>query len=342
MTLTLNEKEKKALISLVNDRIDEHLSRFPYFRYPVEPLEEWRRLFAEPKPVPTQTVKQALDWQFGGWQRKDLPHTQKMTVIHAVKAWPELSEAAAQEPKKTLAFWKERLPDWQSGFDVAALLLHLSRPDAFELADRHRLQAMTDLLKEVGHPAGERTINLSLQDLEDYALFFRAVLPKLPKEAAPHTRLDRFLKAYGNRHAYRNVAADYKTKEPGITTFSWNNAAAKQFDLSKIKLRSNADILFSCLLLSLDKHPVNLDELTIGQVTSRLPLGTAGICNPASYNYAMIALFGNQKGRDYFQLETAALRETFTEQANQSTRDMQFYARHASEKVILNPKYIRS
>lgn len=39
MTLSLSEKEKKSLVTIINDRIDEYLSRFPYFRYPVEPLE---------------------------------------------------------------------------------------------------------------------------------------------------------------------------------------------------------------------------------------------------------------------------------------------------------------
>jgi hypothetical protein len=82
-------------------------------------------------------------------------------------------------------------------------------------------------------------------------------------------------------------------------------------------------------------------ELTVRQVIERLPPGTAGICNPASYNYAMIALFGNQKGRDYFQLESAALREAFTEQANRSTRDMRFYTKHANEQVKTNPKYLK-
>ncbi|WP_181956719.1 hypothetical protein [Paenibacillus piri] len=79
----------------------------------------------------------------------------------------------------------------------------------------------------------------------------------------------------------------------------------------------------------------------MGQVTERLPLGTAGICNPASYNYAMIALFGNQKGRDYYQLDSPALREAFTEQANQSARDMKFYIKHANEHIKINPKFLK-
>jgi hypothetical protein len=68
---------------------------------------------------------------------------------------------------------------------------------------------------------------------------------------------------------------------------------------------------------------------------------TAGICNPASYNYAMVALFGSQKDRDYFQFENADLQGAFTEQANHSTRDMKFYAKHADEPVTINPKYRR-
>ncbi|MGG2197543.1 hypothetical protein [Paenibacillus validus] len=340
MTLTLSEKEKKALAALVNERIYEHLSRFPYFRYPVGPLEEWKWLFADPKSVPVQTLKQALNWQFGSWQRKDLAHAHKMTIIHVVKAWPDFWERAPQEPEEALAFWKEHLPDWQSGFDAAAFLLHLSQPDAVELTDRHRLQAMADLLKEVGNPSIERALDPSLQDLEAYTLFFRAILPKLPKEADPHTRLDRFLKMYGNRHAYKNVRKDYTIQEPEIRIFSWDDCSADRFELSRITLRANADVLFACLLLSLDKRPVDLEALTIGMIVERLPLGTGGICNSGSFNYAMIALLGRQKGRDYFEIDNPKLAESFTEQANQSTRDMQFYKKWADTKVSINPKYI--
>jgi hypothetical protein len=45
-------------------------------------------------------------------------------------------------------------------------------------------------------------------------------------------------------------------------------------------------------------------------------------------------------GRDYFQLQSDALQEAFTEQANRSTRDMKFYVKHAEESVTINPKYI--
>lgn len=339
MTLNLNEKEKRAIAALIQERFDEHLSRFPYNRYPIEPLEEWKRIFCDPKAVSADTLKQALGWHFGSWQRKDIASAHKKTIITIIKAWPQFADSSTNDPTQSLNFWEQKLPDWQHGFNAAAFLLHLLRPDTFELADQHRLQAMTELLKEINHQESDQNFTRSLQDLERYTLFFRAILQKLPG-ADPRTRLDRFLKAYGNRHAYKNVKETYLTKEPTIRYFSWSDCTAQHFNLKKITLRSNADVLFACLLLSLEKQTSYSERLTIGQVTEHIPLGTAGICNPASFNYAMIALFGNQKGRDYFQLESAALREAFTEQANQSTRDMKFYLKHSSEQLTLNPKYI--
>ncbi len=340
MTLTLNEKEKRAIAALIQERIDEHLSRFPYARYPVEPLEEWKRIFCDPKAVSVDILKQALSWHFGGWQRKDLALSHKKTIAAVLKAWPEFAEAAAIEPSQAFRFWEQKLTDWQHGFNATAFLLHLLRPDSFELADQHRLQAMTELLKEIDHQESDKTLTRSLQDMARYTQFFRSILQKFPGTNS-RVRLDRFLKAYGNRHAYRNVKESYRSKEPEIRQFSWSDCEAERFDLKKITLRSNADILFASLLLSLDKQPNSGEKLTIDQIAERIPLGTAGICNPASYNYAMIALFGGQKDRDYFLLENSALREAFTEQANRSTRDMKFYMKHANEIVTINPKYLK-
>lgn len=340
MTLTLNEKEKRAVVTIISERMDEHLSRFPFARYPAEPLEEWKRFFCDPKAVSSDTLRQALGWHFGSWQRRDLGLTHKKTIAAVLKAWPEFTDTGTASPADSLRFWEQKLPDWQRGFDAAAFLLHLLRPDSFELADHHRLQAMSELLKEINHQDSDQPSTRSLPDLEGYTQFFRAVLPKL-SGADARIRLDRFLKAYGNRHAYKNVKSNYTTQEPTIRHFSWSDCAAQRFNLNKITLRSNADVLFACLLQALDKQPEVSGSLTIRQIIGHIPLGTAGICNPASYHYAMIALFGGQKGRDYFQLETAALREAFTEQANQSTRDMKFYVKHAGETVTINAKYHR-
>jgi hypothetical protein len=340
MSISLNEKAKRAVVALVQERIDEHLRRFPFARYPNEPLEEWKRVFSEPITVPFETLRQAFRWPLGGWARKSLPTAHSRTIISIVKSWPEFAESAQFEPEQVFRFWEQRLSHWQSGFNAVAFLLHLMRPDAFEIADAHRISAMRELMKEAGHSEEDQPPALSYADLEQYSQFFRLIQPKLPYGNESRNKLDRFLKVYGNRHAYRNVSAEYQTREPIIREFTWGKTHSKQFNLDKIKLRSNADVLFACLLLTLEQRGLVDAPLTIGKIAELIPLGTAGICNPASYNYAMISLFGRQKGRDYFQLENASLQEAFTEQANRSTRDMKFYVKHADEAVTINPKYI--
>ncbi len=340
MSISLNEKAKRAVVALVQERIDEHLGRFPFARYPNEPLDEWKRVFSEPKNVPVETLRQAFRWPLGGWARKSLPTAHSRTIVGIVKSWPEFAESAAFEPEQTFRFWEQRLPHWQSGFNTVVFLLHLMHPDTIENADAHRISAMRELMKEAGLPDEDQPPPLSFAALEQYSQFFRLILSKLPYGTDSRSKLDRFLKAYGNRHAYRNVAAEYRTQEPTIREFTWGKAHSKHFDLDKIKLRSNADVLFACLLLSLEQRGLKDAPLTIGKIAELIPLGTAGICNPASYNYAMISLFGRQKGRDYFQLQSAALQDAFTEQANRSTRDMKFYVKHAEQAVTINPKYI--
>ncbi|WP_289137775.1 hypothetical protein [uncultured Brevibacillus sp.] len=339
MSINLIEKEKRAISALIQDRIDEHLSHFPFARYPAEPLEPWRRTFSDPKSLPVETLRQVLRWPLGGWARNDLPSAHSRTIIAFIKLWPEFAEKAAFEPSQVFRFWQQKLTDWQNGFNAVAFLLHLMHPDAIEIVDSHRISAMRELMKTAGLPEGEHPHPLSFAALEQYSQFFRLILPKLPYGSDSRNKLDRFLKAYGNRHAYRNVAAAFRTIEPRIREFSWETASSKRFDLSKIKLRSNADVLFACLLLALEQSDQAGATLTISQITELIPLGTGGICNPASYQYAMIALFGCQKGRDYFQMNNPALKEAFTKEANNSARNMNFWKQNLDESVAINPKY---
>ncbi|MNW42880.1 hypothetical protein D3C74_200640 [compost metagenome] len=341
MPFSLSDKEKRAIARIIQEGIDKHLSRFPFARYPIEPLEEWKRAFVDPKTIPIEMLRKAFRWPFGGWARNDLPTVHSRTIISIIKSWPEFSESPAFEPEQAFRFWEQRLPHWHSGFNATSFLLHLMRPDMIENADIHRVRAMSELMKTAGVSVGDQSHPLSFTTLEQYSQFFRLILPKMPYGTESRIKLDRFLKGYGNRHAYRNVAEEYLTQEPTIREFSWEKASSKQFDIGKIRLRSNADIMFACLLLSLEQYDQKNTLLTIGRITEHIPLGTAGICNPASYNYAMISLFGRQKGRDYFQLESTALQEAFTEQANQSTRDMKFYEKHADEDITINPKYYK-
>ncbi|MFD1775433.1 hypothetical protein [Paenibacillus rhizophilus] len=338
--ITFSEKEKRAVSAVIQERIDEHLGRFPYARYPVEPLEEWRKTFCDPASVPPLTIKKALGWHFGGWQRQSLPSAVSRTISAILDAWTEFLPLASAEPKEFFQFWQAQLPDWNNGFSAAALLLHLQRPNDFELADRHRMDAMRELLQEIGHAYQGEDNRLGFADLVDYTAFFRSVLPKLPDKEDTRIKLNRFLKGYGNRHAYKLVSPDFRTKEPSIRAFSWNDLSSKRFRLDQIVGRANCDMLFTCFLLTLEAQGSTTTEFTVGEVVDLLPVGTAGICNEASFKYALVSLFSQQRQRDFWVFDKPEISRAFTEQANQSTRDMKFYDSHSKEKVNLNSKYI--
>lgn len=338
--ITLSEKEKRAVAAIVQERIDEHLGRFPYARYPLELLEEWCKIFCDPAFVPPETIKKALGWHFGGWQRQSLPSAVSRTIAAILKAWTEFLPVASSEPQEMFRFWQGQLPDWNTGFSAAAFLLHLQRPDDFELVDRHRMEAMRELLQESLHSGNEASLGLEFADLEDYTSFFRSIIPKLPYKDDSQIKLDRFLKAYGNRHAYKQVSPDFRTIEPTIRTFTWDGTTSQRFKIDQIVGRANCDILFACFLLLLEAQSNSGTEFTVGEIVGMLPVGTAGICNEASFNYALISLFSQQRQRDFWVFDKPEISHAFTEQANQSTRDMKFYDTHSSEKIVLNPKYI--
>jgi hypothetical protein len=152
VSLNLTEKTTRAIVALIVERINEHLARFPFAKYPNEPLEEWKRVFSEPRTVPVETLRQAFRWPLGGWARRSLTAAHSRTIHSIVKSWPEFAGSGQFEPEQVFRFWEQRLPHWQSGFTTVAFLLHLLRPEAFELADAQRISAMRELMKEAGHP----------------------------------------------------------------------------------------------------------------------------------------------------------------------------------------------
>jgi|GEM_PF-992448 len=343
MTLTISENKKKAIVAYINEHFEEHMSHFPYAKYPTEPLVQWREQFAAPSTVGPETLRAALSWRGGFWQRKDAPYAQRQAAIWAVKSWDEFVRAGAFEPAQALKFWTDRFGSSSLPYDTAAFLTHLVRPDALELADAQRLGAMHDLLKQVGHEDGERGVDLSLDELLRYTDFFRALLPKMQSKHGDRTRvqLDRFLQAFGNQHVMAKLAEKFPpTIEPTIRSLDWETINCKHFAPDQIVGRANADALFACLLLALDQRPDRRERLTVGEIAALVPLGSGGICNPGSYHYAMIALFGGQNGRNFFTFEDQGLQAAFTKQANQSSRNMRFYLAHTDKTVSIHPKYI--
>lgn len=110
------------------------------------------------------------------------------------------------------------------------------RPDVLELADTQRLEAMRDLLREVGHEDGVQESDLTLDGLLQYTDFFRMLFPKMQAKHGDRSQvqLDRFLKAYGNRHVLAKIAGKIPpTIEPAVCTLDWESMPCKSSPSSK-------------------------------------------------------------------------------------------------------------
>lgn len=341
MSLQLTDAKKKVIATFVKTHHEQHLARFPFARYPVEPLKAWKREFAEPATVNPHTLRAALAWSCGKWQQQDIPYPYKKLHLAAVKNWSSFAEQSLSEPEDIIAYWSNLLGDSDYAFTTTAFLIYLLCPEQSELTDSRRFKGIMDLLKEVEYDTGN--IESAADSIKLYTDFYRQLLPKVQSLFGDQAtiKLDRFLFAYGHRDTLERVAQTKESNvEPTITALVWEAISSKHYNFHLITERANADVLFASLLLTLEEETEHPQKLTIRGIMNRIPLGSGGICNFGSYSYALIAMFGKQKGRDYFQFNDLAIADDFTQQANQSTRDIGFYKRHADLEVAINPKYL--
>lgn len=345
MTLQLTDSKKKTLAAFIKAHHEQHLARFPFAKYPIEPLEVWKKQFSDPVTVEPHTLRSALSWSCGKWQQQSISYPYKKLHLTVISHWKGFVEQFEPEPTRIISYWTDLLGIGVFAFNTVTFLAHLLCSEQVELTDSHRVKGMNDLLMEAELSDECADIENVAAAVDRYTQFYRQLLPKthpiLGDQAS--LKLGRFLFSYGYREILKKVA-ERKTNnlEPTITLFDWETANSKHFNVHLISEKANADILFACLLLTLDTKQDIPNKLTIQDIMELIPLGSGGICNTGSYNYALIAMFGKQKNRDYFHFDDASIADTFTKQANQSTRDMKFYAKYANHVVTINPKYIKS
>ncbi|MBU5353187.1 hypothetical protein KQI74_12885 [Paenibacillus barcinonensis] len=342
MSMQLTDAKKKSLAALVKTHHEQHLTHFPFSKYPIEPLEAWKQQFSDPVTIEAHTLRSALSWSCGKWQQQSIPYPYKKLHLTVISNWTNFVEQYKSEPSSVISYWKDLLGKDEYAFNTIAFLTHLLCPDQVELTDSRRVKGMNDLLTEA--ELSDECIELEdvVVSVEKYCDFYRQLLPKTQSILGDQAsvKLSRFLFAYGYRDALSKVfESSQAQREPSITALDWETASCHQFNVHLITERANADRLFACLLLALDNQSVSSEQLTIQEIMNLIPLGSGGICNPGSYNYAFIAMLGKQKGRDYFLFDDPAIAEAFTQQANQSTRNMGFHKNHADLTVKINPKY---
>lgn len=342
MSLQLTDAKKKSLAALVKTHHEQHLTRFPFAKYPIEPLEAWKQQFSDPVTIEAHTLRSALSWSCGKWQQQSIPYPYKKLHLTVISNWKNFVEQYKPEPSSVISYWKDLLGKDEYAFNTIAFLTHILCPDQVELTDSCRVKGINDLLTEAEMKDECVVLEDVSASVEKYCDFYHQLLPKTQSILGDQAsvKLGRFLFAYGYRDVLSKVAERSPNQpEPIVTSLDWETASSQRFNLNLITERANADRLFACLLLALDKQPGSSDQLTIQDIMNLIPLGSGGICNPGSYSYAFIAMLGKQKGRDYILFDDPVLTEAFTKQANLSTRDMNFHMKNLNIFVKVNAKY---
>ncbi|WP_339192766.1 hypothetical protein [Paenibacillus sp. FSL W8-1287] len=336
----LTKKEIESIAKTISEHFGEYTSKYESEKYPEEPYLGWRQTFADPKKVSQDDIRQALEWKYGHWGKVNYVPAHKVIIAKLQKYWPEFAESGRTEIDDIFAFWEDRLAGHQS-FITIAFLSHLLNPDKIEIIDQHNFRAMNYLMSTLRPDWVWKRNPVSLDDITDLSMFLQSLLPAVKEAKGNKRELDKFMMMFG-KHKVKTIPVSRSKVAPALSKMhDWSSFTSKAFDLGKITLRSNADLLFALLLQSLEAEGANVEAAyTIEEIHKRIPMRKTGIAISSSYNYAMVALFGNQRGRDYFQFENAKIGVYFTEQANDPSRDNTCWKKYLDEKIRVNPKYL--
>lgn len=239
MSLQLTDAKRKALIALIKNHHEQHLARFPFAKYPIEPLDVWRQQFSDPASIDSNTLRSALSWSCGKWQQQSILYPYKKLHLAVVSHWKGFVEQFEPEPIGTINYWTDLLGSGEHAFNTVAFLAHLLCPEQVELADSRRIKGMNDLFMEVELPDECADIENIAAAVDQYTQLYRQLLSKMQPIFGDQASLNlsRFLFAYGHRDVLAKVAertANNFNFEPVITTLDWETANSKRFNLKLI------------------------------------------------------------------------------------------------------------
>lgn len=337
----LTKKEIESIAKTISERFVEYTSKYELTKYPEEPYLKWKEGFSDPKNVEHDEIRQAFEWKYGHWGKANYVTAHKAIIAKLQKYWPEFAESGRLELDDIFAFWEEKLAGHQS-FITIAFLSHLICSKKVEIIDQHNFRAMNYLMSTVRTDWVWKRKPISQEDITDFSVFLGSLLPAVKEAKGNKRELDKFLMMFG-KHKVKGIPVSRSKVAPAVSKkHDWSSFSSEIFDIRKITLRSNADLLFALLLQSLDADRAgNGVTYTIEEIQKRILMQKTGIVVSSSYNYALVALFGNQRGRDYFMFENRDLGVYFTEQANDPSRDNTCWKKYLDEKVSINPKYVR-
>lgn len=129
-----------------------------------------------------------------------------------------------------------------------------------------------------------------------------------------------------------------------MADFDWECVDSKLFSTKNIENHVNADKLFVCFLMDVEKQRKDITKIfTIKEIANLISKGTAGINNYSTYGFSFMSMLSGQRNRDYFIFENKGLRDEFTSICNNNyDRDNYYWKKHyLNERARVNPKYLQ-
>ena len=90
--VSFTEKEKQAVVRVIRENFNEYYNKYSSSKYPERPYIEWKRIFPEPKNVSADNIKEALEWKYGHWGKKNYVQAHKDIILKVQENWSEFAK----------------------------------------------------------------------------------------------------------------------------------------------------------------------------------------------------------------------------------------------------------
>lgn len=195
--LRLTESESKKIVLEISPVFQVHLKKFSAGKYPDEDYDRFLKDFAAPATVGASSIKDALLWKYGHWNKTNFPERHDMLIRRIADLWPDLVAKPPVTPSAAFTYLH-----MTSGvpYVSSAFLVHLLFPKEIPIIDQHNFRAMNHFVTWARPAWTYKKTPSNYGDLVNLKAFMREILENWSSVAhvLPSERdLDKFLMAYG-------------------------------------------------------------------------------------------------------------------------------------------------
>ncbi|ASA24946.1 hypothetical protein [Paenibacillus donghaensis] len=240
--IALTKKEIESISKLISEHFNEYISKYEAAKYPEEPYKKWLSAFSEPKSVEIDDIRQVMEWKHGHYGKTSFVPAHKV-IAKLQKYWPEFADVGQCDLNSTFTFWDAQLTGHQS-FTTVAFLAHLMNSEQVGLIDPHSFRTMNYLMSTIREDWVWKRNPMGMDDVQSFSQFLRALNPAVKELKSNIRELNKFLMMFG-KHKIKTVPVSRSKVAPALSKkHDWSIFKSDVFDLDKITLRANADLLF--------------------------------------------------------------------------------------------------